>query len=122
MQGLVILIMNSLHGVQVRRDIAESYFCKSGTWIKTEFDENVLDYSRLPKGNFVVEMRKSDGLDDDCDIIKTLTAVLGVYILSNSKRIMNNFTREINGFYNNSIYYGDTDTLYTQKKILGCVR
>ena len=29
---------------------------------------------------------------------------------------MNNFLREINGFYNNSIYYGGTDSLYIGKK------
>ena len=29
---------------------------------------------------------------------------------------MNNFIREKNGFYNNSIYYGDTDSLYIEKK------
>ena len=44
MQGLFKLIMNSLHGVQIRRDINESYYCKSETWSKTDFDENVLDY------------------------------------------------------------------------------
>ena len=43
MQELVKLIMNSLYGVQMRRDINESYYCKSETWIKTEFDENVLN-------------------------------------------------------------------------------
>ena len=61
-------------------------------------------------------MKKDDGLDDDCDIKNTLPAVLGAFILSNSKRIMNNFIRELNGFYNNSIYYGDTDSLYKEKK------
>ena len=29
---------------------------------------------------------------------------------------MNSFIREINGFYNNSIHYGDTDSLYIEKK------
>ena len=29
---------------------------------------------------------------------------------------MNKFIREINGFYNSSIYYTDTDSLYTVKK------
>ena len=29
---------------------------------------------------------------------------------------MNNFIREINGFYNNSIYYGDIVSLYIEKK------
>ena len=43
MEGLVKSIMNSLYGVQIRRDITESYYCKSETWMKTEVDENVLD-------------------------------------------------------------------------------
>ena len=41
---------------------------------------------------------------------------MGAFILSNSKRIMNNFIREFNGFYNNSKDYGDTDSLYIEKK------
>ena len=116
MQGLVKLVMNSLYGVQIRKDINESYHCKSETWMKTEFDENVLDYWKLPNGNYIVKMKKDDGLDDDCDIKNTLPAVLGAFILANSRRIMNNFIREINGFYENNIYYTDTDSLYIEKK------
>ena len=116
MQVLVKLIMNSLYGVQIRKDINESYLCKSETWMKTEFNENVLDYWTLPNGNYIVKMKRDDGLDDDCDIKNTLPAVLGAFILSNSKRIMNNFIGEIDGFYNNSLYYGDTDSLYIEKK------
>ena len=55
-------------------------------------------------------------LDDDCDIKNTLLAVLGAFILGNMRRIMNNFIREINRFYTNSIYYGDTESLYVEKK------
>ena len=62
--------------------------------MKTEFDENVLDYWRLPKGNYIVKDEKSDALDDDCDNKNTLPAVLGAFVLSNSKRIMNNFLRQ----------------------------
>ena len=29
---------------------------------------------------------------------------------------MNNFVREINGFHDKCIYYGVTDSLYTEKK------
>ena len=117
MQGLVKLIMNSLYGVQIRRVINEPYYCKSETWIKTEFDENVLDYWRLPNGNSILKLEKDDGLDDDgCDIEITSPAVLGAFILSNSKRILNNFIREINGFFNNNIYYTDCDSLYIEKK------
>ena len=117
MQALVKLLMNILYGVQIRKDINESYHCKSETWMKTEFDENVLYYWKLPDGNYIVKMKKDDGLDDDdCDIKNTLPAVLGAFILSNSKRIMNNFIREINGFYKNIKYYTDCDSLYIEKK------
>ena len=117
MQALVKLTMNSLYGVQIRSDITESYYCKSQTWMKTEFDENVLDYWRLSNGNYTVKMKKDDELDYDCDIKNLpLPAVLRAFILSNSRRIMNNFIREINVFYNISIYYGDTDSLYKKKK------
>ena len=117
MQGLVKLNINSLYGVQIRKDINELYSFKSETWMKTEFDENVLDYWKLPNGNYIVKMKKDDGLDDDdCDIKNTLPAVLGAFILANSRRIMNKFVREINGFYENNIYYTDTDSLYIEKK------
>ena len=65
-------------------------------------------------------MKKDDGLDDECDIKNTLPAVLGAFILSNRKRNLNNFFRETNGFYDNSIYYGDTDSLYIEKNIGKC--
>ena len=85
--------------------------------MKTEFDENILDFWKLPNGNYIVKMKKDDGLDDDCDIKNTLPAVLGAFILSNIKRIMDNFLREKNGFYNNIIYYTDCDSLYIEKNI-----
>ena len=116
MQGLVKLIMNSLYGVQIRKDINESYCCKSETWMKTEFDEKVLDYWRLPNGKYIVKMKKDDGLDDVCDVKDTLPAVLGAFILANSRRNMGKFIREINGFYECNIYYTDTDSLYIEKK------
>ena len=62
-------------------------------------------------------MEKDDGLDDDCDFKNTLPAHLGAFILSNSKRSLNNFIREMNGFYNNVIYYTDCDSLFIEKKI-----
>ena len=115
MQGLVKLIMNSLYGVQKGRDINESYKCKYEHWMKTEYYDNVLEYWRLPNGNYIVNFKKDVGLDDDNDVKNTLPAQLGAFILSNTKRNMNNYIREINGFYDNSIYYGDTHSLYIEK-------
>ena len=84
--------------------------------METEYDENVSDYWKLPNGYYIVKLKKDDGLDGDRDVKKTLPSHLGAFILSISKRTMNNFIRDINGFYNNSIYYGDTDSLYIEKK------
>ena len=61
-------------------------------------------------------MKEDDGLDGDIDLKNTLPSHLGAFVLKNVKRIMNNFVREINGFYNNSIYYEDTISLYKDKK------
>ena len=44
MQGLVKLIVNSFYGVQIRKDIDQSYKCKSQHCMETEYEENVLDY------------------------------------------------------------------------------
>ena len=74
MPELVKLIINSFYGVQIRKDINESYSCKSEKWMKTEFDEKVLDYWKLPNGNYIVKMKKDDGLDDNCDIKKNFTS------------------------------------------------
>ena len=79
MQLFVKLIMKSLYGVQIPRDINESYCCKSEYWMQTEYDENVLEYSKLPNGSYIVKMKKEERLDDDCGIENTLTEPLGAF-------------------------------------------
>ena len=41
---------------------------------------------------------------------------LGAFVISNSKRIMNNFIHAVDGFYSNDVYYTDTDSLYLENK------
>ena len=41
---------------------------------------------------------------------------LGAFMLSNSRRIMNNFDRVIDGFKTNFVFYEDTDSIYIKKK------
>ena len=48
MQGLVKSIMNSLFGVQIQKVISDFCKCLSEHWMQTEYDENVLDYWKLP--------------------------------------------------------------------------
>ena len=48
--------MNSFGEVQFRRGINESYKCKSKQWLKTEYDEHVLDFCKLPNGKNIVKI------------------------------------------------------------------
>ena len=72
--------------------------------MQTEFNDNVLDYWIFPNGNFIVKSKRDDGLDGHIDVNNTLPSQLGALILSDIKRIMNNFDREIIGFYIKNIY------------------
>ena len=116
MQLLVILIMNSLYGEFLRKDISESYQCKSDMWMQTEFDERVLDYQKINHGNYIVKMKDDEGLEDEVRKVNTLALQLAVFILSNKKRIMKNFIHAIDGFYSNDVYYTDADGLYIENK------
>ena len=48
--------------------------------------------------------------------INTMPLHLGAFVLSNSKRILNNFVHAIDGFYTNNVFYTDTDSLYIENK------
>ena len=113
---LVKLIMNALYGEFFRKEILESYECKSEMWMMTEYDERVLDYQNINHGNYIVKMKDDEGLEDEVKICNTLPLQLAVFILSNSRRIMNNFIHAIDGFYTNDVYYTDTDSLYIENK------
>ena len=115
MQLLINLIMNSLYGAFLRRDILESYECESEAWMMSEYDERVLDYQKFNHGKFIVKLKDDDGLQDE--VKKSILPLqLNDFILSNSKRIMKHFIHAIDGFHTNDVYYTDTVSLYTENK------
>ena len=61
-------------------------------------------------------MKDDEVLQDEVKKANTLPLQLAVFILSNSKRIMNLFLHAIDGFYSNGVYYTDTDSLYIGNK------
>ena len=65
MQLLVKLIMNALYGEFLRKEITESYQCKSEAWMMSEYDERVLDYQKINYGNYIVELKDDEGLQDE---------------------------------------------------------
>ena len=88
MQLLVKLILNSLYGEQIRKDIEESYQCKSEMWMMTEYDERVIGYQKIKYGNHIVKMKDDEGLQVEVKKVNTMPLHLGAFVLSNSKRIM----------------------------------
>ena len=114
MELLVKLLMNSLYGEQIRKDIEEKFACKSEMWMQTEYDERVKDYWKISSINYIVKMIDDAGLEDEIKKINTMPLHSGAFVLSNSKRNMNNFIHAIDGFYSNDVYYTDTDSLYIE--------
>ena len=98
MQLLVKLFMNSLCGEQIRKDIEEKFACKSEAWMMSEYDERVKDYWKISGNNYIVKMNYEAGLEDEVKKLNTMPLHLGAFVLSNSKRSMNNFIHAFNGF------------------------
>ena len=65
MQLLVKLLMNSLYGEQIRKDIEEKFACKSEAWMMGEYDERVKDYWKLSGIIYMVKMTDDAGLEDE---------------------------------------------------------
>ena len=116
MQGLAELNTKILYGFHIRKDINEFYESKSEHWMQTEFVDNVTDCWNLQK-KYIVKSKIDAGIDDDgCDNKNALVALLGAFLLSSTKRFMLKLVRETNGFYNNNVWYTDTESLYTERK------
>ena len=90
LQGLVKSVINSLYGVQIRKDINQYYKCKSQHWMETEYDDKILAYWRLPNGKYFVKLKIDDGLGNENNVKKHCQTILELF-LSNRKRILNNF-------------------------------
>ena len=73
-------------------------------WVQTEYDERVLDYQKINHGNYIVKMIDDEGLQDEVKKVNNLPLQIAVFILSNSKRIKNNFIHAIGGFYANDVH------------------
>ena len=61
-------------------------------------------------------MKDDEGLQDEVKKVNNMLLHWGAFVLSNSKRIMNNFIHAIGGFYTSDVYYTDTDSFYIENK------
>ena len=65
MMLLVNMIMNALYGEFLRKDITESFQCKSEMWMQTEYDEKVLGYQKINYGKSIVKLKDDKSLQDE---------------------------------------------------------
>ena len=65
MQLLVKLLMNSLYGENIRKDIEEKIACKSEAWMMDNYDERVKDYWKISGNNYIVTTIDDAGLEDE---------------------------------------------------------
>ena len=103
MQLLVKFLMNSSNGENIRKDIEEKFTCKSEAWMMAEYDERVKDYWKISGKNYIVKMIDDAGLEYEVKKLNTMPLHLGAFVLSNTKRIMDNFIHVIDGFYTNDV-------------------
>ena len=61
LQLLVKILMNSLYGENIRKDIEESFACKSEAWMMTEDDERVKGYWKKSHRSYIVKIIDDKG-------------------------------------------------------------
>ena len=86
--------------------------------MREKFDDGVKEWFPLKNGNFLVKLENDEGVDDydKSKSVNTVASYFGSFVLLHSKRLMNEGINQKGRFYINSIYYGDTDSVYIHKK------
>ena len=118
LQNLAKKIGLSVYGGNIRKEINEEYKCVTENWMRENFDDRVKEWFPLKNNNFILKLEDDEGVDDfdKAKSVNTMPSHFGSNILSHSKRLMNNVINQLDGLYNNNIYYTDTDSLYIHKK------
>ena len=81
MQLLVKLLMNSLVGDQIRKDIEKSFACKSEAWMVSENDERFKEYWRISQDKYTCKMVDDKELEDVVERLKTIPLHLGAFFI-----------------------------------------
>ena len=59
------MLLNSIYGELIYKNVEESFECKSEHWMKTEYDERVKDYWKITYGNYIVKLIDDVGFEDE---------------------------------------------------------
>ena len=81
MQLLVILLMKSIYGENILKDIDEKFACKSKAWMMSEYDEGVKDYWKVSGINYIVKIIDGVRLEDEVKKLNTMPLHLGGFCI-----------------------------------------
>ena len=86
--------------------------------MRENFDDRVKKWFPLRNSNLIVKIEDDKRFDvyDKAKSVTTMPSHSGSSSLSHSKSLLNDVIRQIGGFYIDSIYYTDNDSLYIHKK------
>ena len=117
LQDMCKKISYGTYGGCIRCNIHKILKCVSKNWMETEYDDRVKEYIPLKNGNYLVNVEDHNGVEDHgvSKKINSQPFQFGSFILSHSKRLMNDVILALDGFKNNKIYYGDTGSVYIHK-------
>ena len=112
-QNLLKRIGVSVYGGNIRKDLNEEYKRVTKSWLGENSDDRVKGWFLLRNGNLSVKLEDDEGVDDydKAKSINTMRSHFGSYVLSHSKRLMNEVNNQIGGLLIKSIYRGDTDSI-----------
>ncbi|ESP01769.1 hypothetical protein LOTGIDRAFT_172416 [Lottia gigantea] len=112
------LLGNSLYGKSIQKDIFTTRHLWNEATLQANFDSRVKTYEKINDTQYIVEteIEEKEITTEDSKSTGLTPSHLGSFVLSHSKKILNNFIHVINGFYKPEIYYTDTDSLYISSK------
>ena len=92
--------------------------------MKTENDDRFIEWFPFKNINIMVEKTDNEGVDDNgySKKINSQPCHLGAFIISHSKRLMNDVLIALDVFKNHKIYYSDTDSGYFHKNDYNILR
>ncbi|ESO99333.1 hypothetical protein LOTGIDRAFT_158419 [Lottia gigantea] len=97
---------------QVMKEVVFQNISNSQATLKANYDSHVKSYEKVNDSQYIVEINEEEKEFIPPKSTRLTPSHLGSFVLSHSKKIMNNFIHVIDGFYKPEIYYTDTDSLY----------
>ena len=99
----------AVYGYSIRSDIEDVYNCVFSHWMKTGYNDRVIEWLAQKNNNLMVKIADLEGVDDNgySKKINSQPCHFGSIILSQSKKLMNDVINDLKGFKNHKNYYSD---------------